>query len=190
MASSSSSSSSPDSKSGVYTFRLYFYDEVDNQSAGKDYSMTNDELLQRLGKLIDTSEVIQEVMYYTNPLNGWQLYKGAVKPTGLENLQGNMHHAYIVFGTKNWWWSVEKNDACVAIQRSKTFEFVSKKYYRGHRQTSVFTGIDCVKKKTGQQSRTVEQLLEHIVARDYVNQKYHFLDQNCQHLADKIYDYL
>jgi hypothetical protein len=47
---------------------LYFYDEVDNKSAGKDYSMANDELLQRLGKLIDTSEVIQEVMYYTNPL--------------------------------------------------------------------------------------------------------------------------
>jgi hypothetical protein len=166
---------------------------VDNESAKKDYSMTNDELLGKLGKLIDTSEEIEQIWYYTHPLTKWQLYKGAVEPDGvIENLQGNLHHAYIVFGTKNWWWSVEKNDACVAIQRSKKFEFVRDKYYRGHRQTSWFTwftGIGYKKKKTGQ-SRTVKQLLEHIVARDYVNQEYHFLTENCQNLADKIYAYL
>lgn len=187
-----SSSSRLDSSSGggVYTFRLFFYDVLDNESAAKDYSM-KDQMLVTFQKLIDVSEVILCVMYYTNPLSGWQVYKSAVSPDGPESLQGkrNVHHAYIVFGTDKWWWSIEKNTACVAIQRSKQSELVSDMYRRMDRKTSPLAGIDCVKKKTGQR-RTVKQLIEHIIASGYVNEEYHFLTQNCQHFADRIYDYL
>ncbi len=175
MSLSSSTSSSPDSKfGGVYTCKLFFYDEVDNGSAKKDYSMRNDELLEKLGKLLDTSEEIEEMSYYTHPLNWWQLTKV------------NLHHAYLVFKTKNWWWSIEKNDAGVIIQRSKKIEFVRDKYYRTKRQEGLTCGMSCVKEKTVK-NWTVEQLLEHIKSSNYVNQSYHVLEQNCHHMADKIY---
>jgi hypothetical protein len=186
-----SSSSSLASGSGRYTFRLFFYDEVDNnESAGKDHSMTNDEMHEKFGKLTDTSEEIQEVSYYTNPLNNWQLYNGKVKPTGLEFLWGNWHHAYIVFKTDKWWWSVEKNDTCVAIQRTNRIQFVRDMYCRADRRTALlWAKIDCAKSKTGQ-IRTVKELLEHLQARNYVNQEYHVTSENCQHFADNIYDFL
>ncbi len=51
--------------------------------------MRNEEILVKLGTLIETSEKIEEVSYYTNPLNNLQLYKGAVKPTGFGHLVGH-----------------------------------------------------------------------------------------------------
>jgi hypothetical protein len=177
MGSSSSTSSSPDGKcGGVYSFKLFFYDKVDEESARqeKDHSMTNDELLEKFGKLKVTGEKILEVRYYTHPLNWWQVSKY------------NLQHAYIVFETENWWWSIEKNDNCVAIQRSKKIEFVRDKYYRTDRMTALTTGISCIKEKTVDK-RTVKELLEHIKSSNYVNQQYHFLEQNCYQMADKIY---
>jgi hypothetical protein len=156
---------------------------------GKERSMTNEELIEELEKLVKTSETIEEVFYYTNPLNGWQLFKGAVKPTGLDTLWGSMHHAYIVFKTQSWWWSIEKNDAGITIQRSKKIEFVTDMYVRVRRQESYTTGIGCEKKKTAT-NKTVKQLLKHIHEKGYVNEMYHALEKNCQEFADKIYEFL
>ncbi len=78
---------------------VYFYAEVDSPN-GREYSMRNEEIQVKLGTLIDTSEKIEEVSYYTNPLNNLQLYKGAVKPTGLDTLWGTVHHAYSTSSSK------------------------------------------------------------------------------------------
>jgi hypothetical protein len=93
------------------------------------------------------------------------LYKGAVKPTGLDTLWdtlwGTVHHAYIVFKTQSWWWSIEKNDAGITIQRSKKIEFVRDKYHRTKRPESFTTGIGCEKsleKSKKIHNRTVKQL--------------------------------
>jgi hypothetical protein len=53
--------------------------------------------------------------------------------------------------------------------------------------TALTTGISCIKEKTVDK-RTVKEFLEHIKSSNYVNQKYHFLEQNCYQMADKIYD--
>jgi hypothetical protein len=116
-----------------------------------------------------------------------QLYKGAVKPTGLENLWGIAHHAYIVFKTQSWWWSIEKNEAGITIQRSKQIEFVRDKYRRMKRPESFTTGIGCEKSKEIH-NRTVKQLVEFIQRKRFVDEVYDvFFLKNCQNFADKIY---
>lgn len=170
----------------AYTYKLYFYAEVDSPN-GREYSMRNEEILVKLGTLTDTSEKIEEIWYYTNPLNNLQLYKGAVKPTGLDTLWGNAHHAYIVFKTQSWWWSIEKNDAGITIQRSKKIEFVRDKYHRTKRPESFTTGIGCEKSKQIN-NRTVKQLVEFIQRKRFVDEEYDVFLKNCQDFADKIYD--
>lgn len=168
---------------------MYFYTQVDSPLA-KECLMTNEELLEEPGKHVDVSEDILEVMYCTNPLYWWQLFKGAVKPTGLENLQGTMHHAYIVFQTKYWWWSIEKNEECVTLQRSIKIEFVRDKYRKVRRQESFTTGIGCEKKKMAR-SKTIKQLFEHIHQGGYVNEVLNnpFPGKISQDFADSLYEF-
>jgi hypothetical protein len=149
---------------------------------GKEFSLTNEQLGRKLmdnklGDLLDESdEKIEPVSYYTHPLNSWQIYKRV------------MHHAFIIFRTKSWWWSVEKNDAGVTIQRSKNIEHIRDKYHRNKRQENWMTRITGEKTKRVK-NKTVKQFFEHIYEANYVNEEYHFLEKNCQEFADKIYDF-
>jgi hypothetical protein len=162
------------STSGVdaYKFKLFFYKEVDSPQ-GKEKSMTNKELGR---KLAGWSEKIEQVSYYTHPLNSWQIGKGV------------MYHAFIVFRTKSWWWSIEKNDEGVTIQRSKEIEHVRDKYYRVKRQESWTTKI-AMKKSKIVNNKTVKQFFEHVYEANYVDEEYGVIQNNCQQFADKIYDF-
>ena len=180
MSSIFSSRSSPASPSsgGVYTFKLYIYIEVDSLQ-GKEYSMTNEEFGRKLAdnkfkKWLDPAEEIDEVSYYTHPLNSWQIGKGV------------MYHAFIVLKTKDWYWSIEKNDAGVTIQRSKEIEYVRGKYYRVKRQESLIIGITEVLRKSVTHL-TMKQLIEHIHNDKYVDEEYSILQSNCQKFAFILY---
>jgi hypothetical protein len=103
---------------------------------------------------VDDTKKILEVKYYSHPLYGWQI------------MQNLLHHAYIVFKTQSWWWSIEKNELGVTIQRSKKFEFVRDKFRRQDRTTDLFGGgIICEKKFKG--SHTLQELIFHIYAKNY-----------------------
>ncbi len=70
---------------------------------------------------------------------------------------------YVVFKTDQWWWSIEKNDACVTIQRSKTPGYVIDKYRRQDRTTNVFGGgIQFDKKYKGSTTAWKSSLLTFI----------------------------
>ena len=99
-----------------------------------------------------------------------------------------MYHAYIVFKTKDWYWSIEKNNAGVTIQRSKEIEHVRDKYYRIKRQENWTSGI-AMKKSKSVNNKTVKQLIEHIYNNKYVDEEYGVIQNNCQQFADKIYNF-
>ena len=63
----------------------------------------------------DISERVNEVRYYTHPLYRWQLSKYFI------------HHAFIVLKTENWFWSIEKDEGGITVQRSKQLENVRDK---------------------------------------------------------------
>ena len=175
-----SNSTSSGSGGGTYTFKLYIYIQVDSPQ-GKEYSMTNEELGRKLrenkfSKWLDESEKIEEMSIYIHPLHWWQIS------------QNVMHHAYIVLKTKDWWWSIEKNDAGVTIQRSKEIEHVRDKYYRIKRQENWTSGIAMEKSKSVN-NKTVKQFIEHVYKANYVDEEYGVIQNNCQQFADKIYNF-
>lgn len=155
--------------------KLYFDPKAD--LPGDGYFITDAELRERLGELVEESEKILEVRYYIHPLYGWQLMK---------NL---LHHAFIVFETDKWWWSIEKNELGVTIQRSKEIEFVRDKFRRQDRTTDLFGGgIKCEKKYKG--SHTLQELISHIYKQNYLNEDYNVVSNNCKDFADKIYQFI
>lgn len=175
MGSSSSSMSDSRSTGVVYTKKLYFDPNADSPE-GRDYWITDSELRETLSELVDVTEHIIEVRYYKHPLGSWQL---------MDNV---LHHAFIVFETNAWWWSIEKNDEGVTIQRSKDFDSVCHRYRRTKRKTSIGKGVEMVKKASG--SATVMELINHIWRKNYLNQEYNFLTYNCQHFADLLYEFI
>ena len=88
------------SSTAIYGRQQFYFDSDVNLTAPPrhgDCIMTNYELRQLLqNKVDDVSEKIQEVSYYTHPLNTWQMTKYL------------LHHAFIVLKTDKWWWSIEK----------------------------------------------------------------------------------
>jgi hypothetical protein len=144
---------------------------------GKERSLTNEEWLEELGKLVDKEEKIEQIWYCTHPLYWWQMSKIF------------LHHAYIVFKTDQWWWSIEKNVTGITIQRSKQIEFVRDKYRKVRRQESITTGIGWEKKKTAR-NKTVKKLIEHIHDNGFLNEEYRVLLKISQEFADNVYEFL
>jgi hypothetical protein len=171
----SSISSTSSGGGNEHVGKLYFDPKADQPGDG--YFITDAELREKLSELVDASETIVEVRYYTNPLYGVQL------------TQQLLHHAFIVFETDQWWWSIEKNELGVTIQRSKKIEFVRDKFRREDRTTDLFGGgIQCEKKYKG--SHTLQELISHIYVKNYLNEEYNVVSNNCKDFADKIYQFI
>jgi hypothetical protein len=170
---SSPSKSNNDDADKCYK-KLYFDPEADS-AQGSHYYITDGELREKLKELVDDSEKITEVRLYSHPLTNLQVTKLV------------WHHAFVVFETDKWWWSIEKNDVGVTIQRSKKFEYVRDRYRRAKRTTGLFgmSGITLEKKSSG--SHTLNELIDHIYLKDYLNEEYDLLENNCQHFAQKIW---
>jgi hypothetical protein len=157
--------------------KLYFDPQADS-SKGAHYYISDGELREKLKELVDDSEKITEVRLYSHPL------------TNLQVTAELWRHDFILFETDKWWWSIEKNDAGVTIQRSKHIEYVRDRYRRAKRTTGLFGmhGIKLEKKYKG--SHTLNELIDHIYIKNYLNEDYHLLENNCQHFADKIYQFI
>ena len=167
-------SSSTSKADGKYTSQLYFDPNADlPQEEG--FWFKDDELRQKLANMVDISEDIIEVRYYTNPLHSWQLTNAM------------MYHAFLVFETNNWWWSLEKNMEGVTIQRSRKLESITEYYRREKRTTGTGpnTGITLFKKRKGQETMT--ELVNFLWRKNLLLKEYHTLSYNCQHLANLVF---
>ena len=85
---------------------IYFDPEADSYS-GICYIMSDDDIRARITELTDVTEQILKVYIYRHQLNNFPI------------LDMYMYHAFVVFETKEWCWSIEKNEENVTIQRSK-----------------------------------------------------------------------
>lgn len=133
-------SSSSNEKGGDWTHQVYFDPEAD-QLSGSSYHIEDDKLLEKLGTLVDSEEEILKIYAYKQPILFFQLTKFT------------MYHMFIVFETRQWWWSIEKNSKGITIQRSKYPSAVQSKY----RQTDRGSRISLVKEDKGRKS--VEELI-------------------------------
>jgi len=76
------------------------------------FIIEDNSLTEVMSELIDTSEEILQIWIYKCPLNKLQV------------TQMFFNHQFVVFETQSWWWSIEKDDKRILIQRSKYVSMV------------------------------------------------------------------
>ena len=166
--------------------RLYFFPEdefhgpssmvilIDRYGSHQCYWETRYQRFQQILELADVSEKINEVRYYTYPLYSWQLSKYF------------LYHAFIVFKTENWWWSIERDGRGVTIQRSTQLETVRDQCQRRNRLLGGTSRVDLVKKVPDPINITVNELINRLFKEDRMNLDYK--EKNGKHFANFIYN--
>ena len=88
------------------------------------------------------------------------------------------YHMFIVFKTKNWYWSVEKHADKVTIQRNESMSEV-RDYYRGERRIGTPQEINWAfgSKKA-----------KHIIDQVNLFDSYDPITSNCQQFASRLYN--
>jgi hypothetical protein len=152
-----------------WTGKVFFYPYT--EQGGEPEEIFNDELEARFAELIDGKEEILKIWTCKCSLFPWQLTQ-----------EYNLYHAFIVFETKNWFWSIEKNSAGIVIQRSKKKESV--KCHLG--PCSRPEPIEESDEDTGRFK--VEDLIAWLYKEKELNKKYNVKTANCQHFAERIWE--
>ena len=153
-------------KGGVWKSKVYFDLESDSPR-GEGYHINDEQLLEKMGEIIDESEYIQKIWVYKKPLSSWLWI---------------FHHQFVVLETSAWWWSIEKNGEGITIQRSRGLSYV-KDYYR---RTERIKPIEEVNSDQGRMK--MKDLIEFLYQENELNKPYHFMNENCQHFAKRIFD--
>lgn len=164
------SSNSTCSTGGEYTKKLYFDPEAD-RIEGKSYLISDEQLRQQLEDLIDVEEIIRCVYVYRNPLYYYQLTDFL------------MFHAFVVFETETWWWSIEKNNENVTIQRSKKLSSVLHQY----RHVQRIRPVKLVMKAHGKGS--VRDLIDILWQKNLLNKPYDVIKENCKYFAANVFNH-
>lgn len=160
---------SSSTKTGGKGWGLYF-DPASDQCCGKEYNISDGELLATMSLLINVNEAIEEIWVYKCPLLEVQLS------------QVLFHHQFVVLETSAWWWSIEKNAKVIAIQRSKRLECVRDRLKRQARNTPV----EMLSHDKGR--KCMKDLLEFLYMKDELNKTYDWLEENCKDFAKRIFD--
>ena len=156
---------------GNWKYKVYFDPEADEHT-GRRYAISDDELRTNLANLVDAREKIQSVTAYKVRLSEFQI------------TQFLLYHMFIVFETVNWWWSIEKNDQGITIQRSKFLFHVRERY----RQTNRKSGICSMATDDGKKS--VNDLIDWLWMESELNEEYDILLSNCQRFGKKVFNFV
>ena len=127
-------------------------------------------LTEDMSKAIDTSEEILQIWIYKCPLSKWQLTKLLLK------------HQFVVFETQSWWWSIEKDDKRILIQRNK-FPVKVKDFVNGERRKVLVTQMSYDRGR-----KTIKDVIDFLYDEDELNIKFDLLVNNCKDFAKRIFD--
>jgi len=163
-------SNSTSGSGGGYTKKLYFDPEADSQYGDK-FLISDEELRQKMETLIDVEEVIKCVFIYRHPLYSYQLTDSL------------LFHAFVVFETETWWWSIEKNNQNVTIQRSKKLDSVLHNYQRIQR----IGPVKVVMKARGRGS--VRDLIDTLWRKNLLIKSYDVMGESCKFFAVTVFNH-
>ena len=154
-------------KGGSWKGQVYFASES-GFSTEQYNAINDDELKQIMERNTDDREEIESVWVYKCKLSSLQLTMVV------------LNHQFIVLRTNRYWWSIEKNDEGITIQRSQKMCYV-KDYYRKEKRSRPIQEIYHAYSK-----KTMKDVIEILWYQNELPTKYHWLTQNCQHFAARI----
>ena len=146
----------------------------------KYYAIEDQTLKSEMSELIDETEKI---------LQNW-VYKCKLRALWWQITQLFFNHQFFVLGTTKWWWSIEKDDARILIQRSKQLKDVRDsvdtiedgKHFKKERRNPVCELSYDIGRKS------MKDLIDFLYNTDELNIKYDLLNDNCKHFAKRIFD--
>ena len=134
------------------------------------FIIEDNSLREVMSQLTDTSEEILQIWIYKCPLSKWQLTKLL------------FNHQFVVFETKSWWWSIEKDDKRIFIQRNKYLSSV-RDFVNGERRKDFVTAMS-----DDEGHKTIKDLIRFLYYTDELHIKYDLVENNCQDFAKRIFD--
>ena len=146
----------------------------------KYYAIDDRTLKSDMSELIDETEKILKIWVYKCKLTAlwWQV-------TLLF-----LNHQFVVLETTKWWWSIEKDDARILIQKSKQLKDVRDsvdtiedgQHFIKERRTPV------CELSYDKGRKSMKDLIDFLYNTDELNNKYDLLNNNCKHFAKRIFD--
>ena len=134
--------------------------------------------LRLMPREILKQEYIRGITVHKCPLNDYQL------PVPELLLLDACNHQFVILQTDNWWYSIEKNDHCIYMQRSEYIDDVL--CYNGNicRRTPILgISYDCC-----QPEKTMDDLIQFLHDKNELNKRYNPILSNCQAFAKRIFD--
>ena len=93
-----------------------------------------------------------------------------------------LYHAFVVFKTERFWWSVDTNADGVTVQRATSFDAVSTSYRRKRRTAATLVDV-----KTDAGRRSVRKLFEELDRKNLFCNSFKFLTDNCKNFANAVF---
>lgn len=153
-----------------WTYEIYFDPDADKIKAGIN-SISSAELMTELIRVVGVNEDIKTVSLYKCPLIKW-------KWTIIF-----FYHKFVIFETKDWFWSIEKDTKAIIIQRSKKISDVKDKKIK---QEKRLRNVVLMKSTRGQTS--VHDLIKWLCDEHELYKKYKYRTANCQRFANAVFD--
>ena len=119
---------------------------------------------------IDHFEKIKKMWLYKTPLSEWQL------------TQLVWNHQFVVIESLQWYWSIEKNDKVILLQRNEKSTKV-KDFEEGNSRKAPVVEI-----KHGDCKGTMKDLIEFLYSGEELKTEYHLVSSNCKSLANRVFD--
>lgn len=146
---------------------MYFDPEADKTDAIRYENITSEALTTKLANLLGVDEYILTTTFYMVPLSKWALFD----------------HAFIVFQTSNWFWSIEKHTNGLTIQRSTEEAAVKNKF----RQQNRLAGIKLWAED--ESDKKVSELLTWLYRSKELKKPYQSLFSDCESFAKAVFNY-
>ena len=167
-ASSYESSDDHAIKGSEWTYKIYFDPNADIKDE-TIHEFTERELMNKLKDLVGVNEQIDKVEKCKHKLWWLQLTYFI------------FYHMFILFKTKSYWWTIEKNSQGITIQRSKHRDAVEKRYRCEDR-------LHVKRKEIKSGHCNVYDLIGWLYKSNELNREYHFWKSNCQHFGNAVFN--
>ena len=149
-----------------WTGELVFY------TGSKYYHLSHGSLVEgmRGHEGIDYSEELRQMELYKTPLRDWQL------------TQLVLSHQFVLINSRSWWWTIERNNKHLLLQRNRKYEVVRDYNEKSRRNTPV------EEIKRGDCKGTMKDLIWYLYVKKELEKKYNFVDNNCKIFANAVFD--